>query len=113
MAVVLAEFADPVTYDGVAYRAQACGGELGHVWEGWVEFIPIGGGPATRSPRETTQPNFTDVQYWASGLTRVYLEGALSRALHPLVKAVPAPSTPAFDAPAAVAPGPPTSRSPR
>jgi hypothetical protein len=90
MAVVLAEFADPVACDGVAYRAQACGAEFGHLWEGWVEFVPVGGGPAARSPRETTQPNFTGVRYWASGLTRVYLEGALSRALNPPVKAEPA-----------------------
>src|SRR5581483_9773360 len=71
MAEVLAEFADPVACDGVAYRAQA-----------WIEFLPIGGGPAIRTARETTQPNFTDAQYWASGLTHVYLEGALSRALN-------------------------------
>src|SRR5262249_20090927 len=39
-----------------------------------------------RSPRETTQPNRTDTEYWSTGLSLVYLEGALSRAL-----ATPAP----------------------
>jgi hypothetical protein len=34
-----------------------------------------------RSGRETTQPNRTDTVYWATGLTPVYLEGALRRAL--------------------------------
>ena len=34
-----------------------------------------------QSPRETTQPNLTDLNYWATGLTPVYLEGALARAL--------------------------------
>ena len=31
--------------------------------------------------RETTQPNHTDVVYWATGLGQIYLEGALTRAL--------------------------------
>jgi len=100
MAEVLAEFADPVACDGVAYRAQACGAPLGNVWEAWIEFLPIGSGPAIRTARETTQPNFTDAQYWASGLTHVYLEGALSRALNPLVRRVVTGSRPVFDAPA-------------
>ena len=39
---------------------------------------------AVRSPRETTQPNRRDTEYWATGLTPVYLEGALRRALNPL-----------------------------
>ena len=30
--------------------------------------------------RETTQPNRTDTEYWATGLSEVYLEGALQRA---------------------------------
>src|SRR5581483_11548626 len=55
MAEVLAEFADPVACDGVAYRAQACGAPLANVWEAWIEFLPIGGGPAIRTARETTQ----------------------------------------------------------
>jgi hypothetical protein len=33
------------------------------------------------SDRETTQPNRSNVEYWAQGLTRVYLEGALQRAI--------------------------------
>ena len=100
MAVVLAEFADPVAYDGISYRAQACGSQRGNTWEGWIEFIPVDGGPAVRSSRETTQPNFTDAQYWASGLTHVYLEGALKRALNPVVRPVHVPSAPVFDGPA-------------
>jgi hypothetical protein len=46
-----------------------------------VEFVPVDGGPPIRSPRETTQPNRVDTEYWATGLTTVYLEGALQRAL--------------------------------
>src|SRR5262245_18699267 len=51
------------------------------MWQGWIEFDPADGGPPLRSPRETTQPNRTDTEYWASGLTPIYLEGALRRAV--------------------------------
>ena len=50
------------------------------LWQGWLEFDPVGGGESLRSPRETTQPNRRDTEYWASGLTPIYLEGALKRA---------------------------------
>ncbi len=100
MAEVLAEFADPVSYNGAAYRAQACAAPIGSLWEGWIEFIPLDGGEPARSPRETTQPNFADAQYWASGLTHVYLEGALRRALNPLVRKVVTPAQAVFDGPA-------------
>ncbi len=73
--------------NGRAYHVRACGSELDpNLWQGWIEFEPIDGvgEPAVlRSPRETTQPNRTDAVYWATGLTPVYLEGALDRALHP------------------------------
>jgi hypothetical protein len=101
MAVVLAEFVDPVAYGGVAYRAQACGAQMGHLWEGWIEFIPIDDGPAVRSSRETTQPNLTDAEYWATGLTHVYLEGALNRAMNPTVRVAAAQPATVFDGPAA------------
>jgi hypothetical protein len=67
---------------GVTYRARACGSEMEDGrWQGWVEFLPPRGGRVLLSPRETIQPNRTDLAYWASGLTPVYLEGALVRAL--------------------------------
>ena len=50
-------------------------------WEGWLEFHPQGGiGPVLRTERETSQPNREALAYWASGLERVYFEGALARA---------------------------------
>jgi hypothetical protein len=72
------------------------------MWEGWIEFIPVDGGTAIRSPRETTQPNYTDTKYWATGLTRIYLEGALTRALAPAPPPLPAPGTARFDGPAKI-----------
>ena len=78
---------------GTTYDAQACGSPMADgSWQGWIEFVPTDGGAPVRTPRETTQPNRTDTQYWATGLTTVYLEGALSRALkQPRIK-VEAPS---------------------
>jgi len=95
-------FADPVISEaGVAYSARACGRPAGHTWEGWLEFVPLDGGTAVRSGRETTQPNRADLVYWATGLTPVFLEGALARALNPVARAVTTPEPPpAYDGPA-------------
>jgi len=68
--------------DGTRYEARACGAPMPDGgWQGWIEFVPIDGGDPVRSPRETTQPNRADTEYWATGLTPVYLDGALARAL--------------------------------
>ena len=91
MAEVLVEFSEPISdVDGITYVARACGAEADNgQWHGWIEFIPEDGGSAFASPRETTQPNRTDTVYWATGLTPVYLEGALQRAQHPTVRHAP------------------------
>jgi hypothetical protein len=84
-------------------------------WQGWLEFVPIAGGSPIRSGRETTQPNRADTEYWATGLTQVYLEGALTRALaqstvtpaappHRSVFSGPAPAATRTRRPAEVAP---------
>src|SRR5205814_7666776 len=79
--------------NGPVYRARTCGRQRDDgLWEGWVEFVPFDGAPVLRSGRETTQPNLADLEYWASGLTRGYMEGALQRtvATPPLGVATPA-----------------------
>jgi hypothetical protein len=103
MAEVLVEFTDPIeTEDGARYIARACGGPADNgMWHGWIEFIPTTGGEVLRSARETTQPNRQDALYWATGLTPVFLEGSLNRALHPLERAPIEPNPqPAYDGPA-------------
>ena len=83
---------------------RACGPHKGQSMYG--ELVPIGGGDILRSPRETTQPNRTDAEYWATGLTDVYLEGALQRALDgpPITLAAPPPQPSVFAGPAPSAP---------
>jgi len=103
VAEVLVQFTDPVvTQDGETFLARACGSEAPDSrWQGWIEFLPVDGGEVLRTGRETTQPNREDTVYWATGLTAVYLEGALERARRPLTISEPAPIVaPAYDGPA-------------
>lgn len=103
MSEVLMSYERPVTdSDGTTYRARACGRQReDRQWEGWIELVPEDGSPVLRSERETTQPNHTDIEYWATGLTPVYLEGALRRALTPRQPVHEAPpERPAYEGPA-------------
>jgi len=86
MSETLVKFDEPIIGLGRArYIAQAVGRERDDgLWEGWLEFIPVDDdAPPIPSGRETTQPKRTDLEYWAQGLTRVYLQGALTRAQSP------------------------------
>ena len=82
MAEVLHTYESRVDDEGVRFTVRACGRREpdAETWEGWLEFLPDDGSPPLRSERETTQPNRTDLVYWATGVTAVYLEGALERA---------------------------------
>jgi hypothetical protein len=83
MPVLLVKYDEPIAdATGVRYFAQASGRKREDgLWEGWLEFVPVGEiGTPLDSGRETTQPNRKDLDYWAQGLSKVYLEGALARA---------------------------------
>ncbi len=103
MAETLLQFQTAVTGpDGTIYRARACGSPAADaLWQGWIEFTPLdGAGPVLRSGRETTQPNRRDLLYWATGLSPVYLEGALRRALEgPVTRPAEFIEPPAFEGP--------------
>ena len=68
--------------DGTLYSARTCGARREDgTWEAWLEFVPTDRSRSTlRTGRETSQPNRAAVEYWATGLEPVYLEGALKRA---------------------------------
>jgi hypothetical protein len=102
MAEIFEEFSHVlVDENGVRYQAHACGSEMPDgKWQGWLEFVPLDGAAAIRSGRETTQPNRNAMMYWATGLTPVYLEGALQRALKQVVVRTPMRDEPAFEGPA-------------
>src|SRR6476620_8749014 len=109
VAEVLLQFTDPVELEGVPYLARVCGAEAGDGhWHGWIEFTSVDDGEVIRSSRETTQPNREDTVYWATGLSRVFLEGSLRRTLNPRTRrAAPGPVRPRFDEPAPDAVEPP------
>jgi hypothetical protein len=73
-------FGEPLFLDGHPYSAQVAGRQAGNVWEGWIEFAAADGSDVRRSPRETTQPDREALEYWATGLSPTYLEGAFRRA---------------------------------
>ena len=103
MAVTVTRFETPVLdREGLLYTATVCGRERDDgLWEGWIEFTNIENKKVVRSTRETTQPNFTDLKYWATGLTAVYLEGALDRILRvPRARQSPPIPPPVYDGPA-------------
>ena len=89
------------TPGGHTYRPRACGRDRADgTWEGWLEFVPEDGTSIVRTNRETSQPNFVDLEYWATGVTPVYLEGALARALMPAFRpAKPVAAGPPVSAP--------------
>ena len=101
MAEVLVEFSHRVANGTATFWARACATPIGDGrWTAWIEFIPVDGGQPLRSPRETTQPNRAGAEYWATGLTPIYLEGALHRALSPAVRKRGKSAEALFDGPA-------------
>jgi hypothetical protein len=105
MAEILRDFGLITEAAGRTYRVRACGSLLDESrWQGWLEFEPVDGGETLRSGRETTQPNRADTIYWATGLSPVYIEGALDRTLNAPVRQAPvALGEPAFEEPAPAA----------
>ena len=105
MTEVLVDYENTIAgADGSRWAARACGrhGAASNMWEGWIEFVPLDlDRKPIRSTRETTQPSREDLLYWATGLTPVYLRGALTRALEaPLTRLAPRRVRPHFDGPA-------------
>ena len=102
MAEVLASFTTPVRDDFGSYYARAVGrAAADHMWEGWLEFVPVDGGSEVLvSAIESRQPEREHLIYWANGLTPVYLEGSLSRARKPPTIRVPILDEAVSDGPA-------------
>jgi len=84
MTETLVKFDEPIMNSSCyMYFAAAIGRQRADdgLWEGLLEFEPVADpGRTILSDRETTQPNRADLEYWAQGLSRVYLQGALARA---------------------------------
>ena len=102
MAEVLLSFDAPVTDDSGAYHARVVGRRADDgMWEGWLEFDPLGrSGDTLVGPVESRQPEHEHLTYWATGLSPVYLEGALRRARRPILVRTRVVEQPVSDAPA-------------
>lgn len=102
MAEVLVAFEEPVRDELGHYRARAVGRLAPDgVWEGWLEFVPVDGSrDVLVSGVESTQPEREHLVYWATGLTPVFLEGALRRARFPVTVRVRTFDVPHSQAPA-------------
>lgn len=69
------------TPDGEVFSTSVVGErEPGGLWTAWLEFVDHQGLRMLRTDRETTQPSRHALDYWASGLEPVYVEGAFARA---------------------------------
>lgn len=88
MSEVLRSFEEAIRDDSGEYHARVIGRLANdHMWEGWLEFVPLDGGSTDAlviSPVESRQPEREHLAYWASGLSVVYAEGALQRARAPI-----------------------------
>jgi hypothetical protein len=102
MAEVLTSFDTPVSDAHDEYHARAVGRKADDgMWEAWIEFVPTAGnGEVLVSGVESRQPAREHLAYWATGLTPVYLEGALQRARMPVTVRVRTMETPISHAPA-------------
>lgn len=83
MAELLQEYLTSVTGpDNTVYAVRSYGAKRDDgTWTGWLEFHPTDlSKPTLRTEQETSQPNRTAIEYWATGLEPVYFEGAFERA---------------------------------
>src|SRR5688572_16947939 len=103
MAEVFRSFDEPIRHSTGTYTARVVGrlAEDG-MWEGWFEFeaLPPGTSELIVSSAESRQPGRDTLEYWATGLSAVYVEGALDRAIHPLTVRARVAETAASSAPA-------------
>jgi hypothetical protein len=84
MAVLLQRYStEIIAADGTTYAILSYGEERADgTWTGWLEFEPADATLPTRvTGQETSQPNRTSIEYWATGLEPVYFEGAFERVL--------------------------------
>ncbi len=103
MAELFRSFDQPIRHSTGLYTARIVGrGAADGMWEGWLEFVPIAPADADviASSVESRQPAREHLDYWAQGLTMVYAEGSLERALHPLTVRARIAEAPATDPPA-------------
>ena len=82
MAELIQEYTTEIeAKDGTIYRVRAYADKHPDgMWGAWLEYLPVNrAAPVLRTGDETEQADLADLEYWASGLEPVYLDGALER----------------------------------
>jgi hypothetical protein len=80
MRELIHSFSAPVTDEtGTVWRGTAHGQPDGNLWLGSITFVNDAG-ETVETGVETTQPDRAALEYWASGVEPIYLDGALARA---------------------------------
>lgn len=101
MSEVFRSFDEPILDHSGEFHARVVGRLADDgMWEGWLEFVSLAGGRALISAVESRQPEREHLEYWASGLSVVYAEGALVRTRRPTTIRTHVIETPASEAPA-------------
>jgi len=103
MSEVIRIFDEPVIYSSRTYHARVIGRLAeDRMWEGWMEFVPMGPGDGKTviSAVESRQSTREQLVYWSQGLSPLYAQGSLDRALHPIVRHTRQVEEPASDKPA-------------
>jgi len=101
MSELIRSIDEPILDNSGEYHARVVGRLADDgMWEAWLEFVPLAGGRALISAIESRQPEREHLEYWASGLSVVYAEGALERTRRPTTIRTHVIETPASDAPA-------------
>ncbi len=88
---LLQQFEQAVTDTaGVTYRVYVYGrSRPADTWQGWLVFERSADSERFATPVETTQSSADAIRSWAQGLSKAYFDGALWRAMHAGVPAVP------------------------
>lgn len=83
MARLVEEIRPTLRVGTTEYTAQVWGARRddGSMWDGWLVFVANDGSPRIRTEPETVQKTLDALAYWGTGLTPVYLDGALARAI--------------------------------
>jgi hypothetical protein len=86
MSDVLRSFDEPIGHSSGRYHARVIGKRATDgMWEGWLEFTPLDSAlDVVASSVESRQATKPQLEYWALGLSVVYAEGSLDRAVRPL-----------------------------
>src|SRR5688572_24495673 len=104
MAEVFRSLERPVRHARGTYAARVVGRlAVDGMWDGWLEFTPLDPGTSevVVTSVESRQPNRQTFEYWAGGLSGVYAERALDRALNRVTISVHVSPTPASRVPSA------------